>query len=82
MMTATTTNSMIWRLWRSSFQKWTAVAAVLDFTVEEWESLNRLMEANAAEMSEFAAVGRDRDHVTRVQCINASVCHQPLPRAR
>ena len=62
MMTATTMNSMIWRQRRSSFQKWTAGAAVLDFTVEEWESLNRLMEADAAEMSKFAAADNNKNN--------------------
>ena len=36
----------------AAIQKRTAVAAVLDFSVEEWESLKRLMEADGAEMSE------------------------------
>ena len=38
----------------AAIQKRTAVAAVLDFSVEEWESLKRLMEADGAEMSEGA----------------------------
>ena len=62
MMTATMTNLMIWQQWRSSFQKWTAIAAVLDFTVNEWDSLNRLMEADAAEMSKFAAADNNKDN--------------------
>ena len=62
LMTATTTNLMIWQQWRSSFQKWTAGAAVLDFTVEEWESLYRLMEANAAEMSKFAVADNNKNN--------------------
>ena len=32
--------------------------------------------------SSAAAVGGDLNHVTLVQCINASVCRQRLPRAR
>ena len=32
------------------------------FTVEEWESLNRLMEANAAEMSKFAAADNNKNN--------------------
>ena len=38
--------------WRSSVQKRTVVAAVLDFTDEEWEALKRLREANGVERNQ------------------------------
>ena len=73
MMMATTTNLMIWRRWRSPFQKWTAGAAVLDFTVEEWKSLNRLMEANAAEMSKFAAADNNKNNTRALGMENGMI---------
>jgi hypothetical protein len=45
----------------AAVKKRNAVAAILDFTDEEWESLKALKEANAAEMSQ-AAVANDIDN--------------------
>jgi hypothetical protein len=42
----------IWQRWRSSVQKRTVVAAVLDFTDEEWEALKRLREADGVERNQ------------------------------
>jgi hypothetical protein len=49
--------------WYAVVQKRTAVAAVLDFFDKEWESLKRLRDAYATDMSKVA-VADDNDNNT------------------
>ena len=68
----TMADTMIWQ-WRSLFQKWTAAAAVLDFTDEEWESLKRLGEADATEISKVAVADDNNNNTGALGMENGTI---------
>jgi hypothetical protein len=52
--------------WYAAIQKRNAVAAVLNFTDEEWESLKRIRDVDATERSD-GATSRDNNNNSGVQ---------------
>ena len=66
----------------ASIQKRTAVAAVLDFTNEEWESFKALREADGAEMSKGATADNNDNYTGALGRGNKTIGGAQLMRER